>query len=65
MCGGTFISSRGKKRKPKPKITYKEQKERRIKKKFGSNGVALGADEQEKARLESGKTKGKPRVAGK
>ncbi|EPE29637.1 hypothetical protein GLAREA_00797 [Glarea lozoyensis ATCC 20868] len=66
MCGGTFKSRGGRKRKaPKPKITYKEQKERRIKKKFGVNGMALGADEQVKVELENGKKPaGKPRVAG-
>ncbi|CZT03005.1 hypothetical protein WAI453_012226 [Rhynchosporium graminicola] len=64
MCGGTF-RSRGQKRKMKPKITYKEAKERRIKKKFGVNGVALGADEAVKTKLEKGKKPvGKPRVAG-
>lgn len=41
LCGGTFRSrGGGKKRKAQPKITYKEQKERRIRKKFGVNGVA-------------------------
>jgi hypothetical protein len=66
MCGGTFKSRGGRKRKaPKPKITYKEQKERRIKKKFGVNGMTLGADEQVKVQLENGKKPmGKPRVAG-
>ncbi|KAE9381771.1 WLM-domain-containing protein [Stipitochalara longipes BDJ] len=64
MCGGTF-KSRASKRTVKPKITYKEQKERRIKKKFGLNGIALGADNEIKAQLEKGKrTVSKPRVAG-
>ncbi|KAH7417010.1 WLM domain-containing protein [Cadophora sp. MPI-SDFR-AT-0126] len=64
MCGGTFRSRGGKKRKFKPKITYKEAKERRIRKKFGVNGVALGADEDIKIKLEKGKKPaGKPRVA--
>lgn len=64
MCGGTF-RSRGKKRMAKPKITHKEQQERRIRKKFGVNGVALGADEEAKVKLEKGKKPaGKPRVAG-
>lgn len=65
MCGGTFKSRGSKKRNaPKPKITYKEQKERRIKKKFGVNGMSLGEDEELKAELENGKrTAGKPRVA--
>ncbi|KAL5320636.1 hypothetical protein ACEPPN_011446 [Leptodophora sp. 'Broadleaf-Isolate-01'] len=65
MCGGTFRSRGGKKRKVKPKITYKEAKERRIRKRFGVNGVALGADEEVKTKLEKGKKPaGKPRVAG-
>ncbi|KAK0126118.1 hypothetical protein ONS95_007737 [Cadophora gregata] len=65
MCGGTFRSRGGKKRKVKPKITYKEAKERRIRKKFGANGIALGADEDIKTKLEQGKKPaGKPRVAG-
>lgn len=65
MCGGTFKSRGGKKRMAKPKITYKEQKERRIRKKFGINGVALGAHEDTKVKLENGKKlAGKPRVAG-
>jgi DNA-dependent metalloprotease WSS1 len=65
MCGGTFKSRGGKKRKVKPKITYKEQKYRRIRKKFGVNGMTLGADEEVKTKLEKGKkSAGKPRVAG-
>ncbi|TID03899.1 DNA-dependent metalloprotease WSS1-like protein [Colletotrichum higginsianum] len=64
LCGGTY-RSRGRKRKIKPKLSYKEQKERRIFKKFGANGVALGADEETKVKLEGGKrTQAKPRVAG-
>lgn len=54
MCGGTF-KSRGRKRKAKPKISYKEQKERRIRKKFGVNGIALGADDEKKVLLEKGR----------
>jgi hypothetical protein len=64
MCGGTF-RSRGKKRTVKPKITYKERQEKRIKKKFGVNGVTLGPDDKVKVKLEKGKRPvGKPRVAG-
>ncbi|KAG7050688.1 kelch domain-containing protein [Colletotrichum scovillei] len=64
LCGGTY-RSRGRKRKIKPKLSYKEQKERRILKKFGANGTALGADEETKVKLEGGKrTQAKPRVAG-
>ncbi|GFP52775.1 DNA-dependent metalloprotease WSS1 homolog [Trichoderma asperellum] len=63
LCGGTY-RSRGRKRKAKPVLTYQERKERRILKKFGKNGIALGADEEEKVKLEKGKrVQAKPRVA--
>ncbi|KAG9248856.1 WLM domain-containing protein [Calycina marina] len=65
MCGGGFVSRRGQKRKIKPKIPSKETKEKMIRKKFGVNGMALGADEEIKVKLENGKRPtGKPRVAG-
>ncbi|KAH8179736.1 WLM domain-containing protein [Sarocladium implicatum] len=64
LCGGTY-RSRGRKRKAKPTLTYQEKKERRILKKFGRNGMALGADDDTKVKLEKGKkVQGKPRVAG-
>lgn len=65
LCGGTY-RSRGRKRKAaKPKLSYKEQKERRILKKFGAGGTKLGEDEKVKQELEKGKkVAGKPRVAG-
>ncbi|KAM7208012.1 WLM domain containing protein [Naviculisporaceae sp. PSN 640] len=65
LCGGTY-RSRGRKRKAKkPVLSYKEQKERRILKKFGANGVALGEDVNVKRQLEKGRTvSAKPRVAG-
>ena len=70
LCGGTF-RSRGRKRKRKPgtadkTITYAERQQRRIAKKFGMNGVALGGDEEARVKLEYGqkKVKAKPRVAG-
>lgn len=67
LCGGTF-RSRGKKRKrgnEKPQLSYAERKQRRILKKFGAGGVALGEDEAARTSLESNKNiKGKPRVAG-
>ncbi|RYO88219.1 hypothetical protein DL762_003824 [Monosporascus cannonballus] len=63
LCGGTYRSRR-RKRKAKQQLSYQEKKERRILKKFGANGVALGEDEDVKARLEKGKrTQAKPRVA--
>ncbi|KAG9512339.1 WLM domain-containing protein, partial [Aureobasidium melanogenum] len=71
LCGGTFRSSGGRKRRRKedaPKITYAERQQRRIAKKFGVNGVALGDDESIRAKLEAdqkgGKPAVKPRVAG-
>lgn len=71
-CGGTF-RARGRKRKrgpgggETPKISYAEQKQRRIMKKFGdpNKAVTLGTDEDTRVKLENGKKpKGKPRVAG-
>lgn len=65
LCGGTFRSSGKRKRAAKPKLSHKDRKERTIAKKFGVNGVALGADEETKAKLEKGKkTASNPRVAG-
>lgn len=65
LCGGTYRSRRRGKRKAKqPELSYQERKERRILKKFGANGVALGEDQVVKAELEKGKrTAAKPRVA--
>ncbi|KAL2255824.1 hypothetical protein VTK26DRAFT_2657 [Humicola hyalothermophila] len=64
LCGGTY-RSRTRKRKAKKTLTYKEQKERRILKKFGANGVTLGEDPEAKRKLEKGRTiAAKPRVAG-
>ncbi|KAK3394719.1 WLM domain-containing protein [Podospora didyma] len=63
LCGGTY-RSRGRKRKAKKVLTYQEQKERRILKKFGANGVVLGDDAETKRKLEKGRTiAAKPRVA--
>ncbi|KAJ9157800.1 WLM domain-containing protein [Pleurostoma richardsiae] len=64
LCGGTYRSRR-RKRKAKNELTYQEKKERRILKKFGANGVKLGADEATKAKLEKGRrVQAAPRVAG-
>ena len=70
LCGGTF-RSRGRKRKRKSgaaekTLTHAERQRRRIEKKFGTNGVALGGDEEARVKLEYGqkKVKAKPRVAG-
>lgn len=74
LCGGTYRSRRRGRRKKKrgrkggegeEELSYQERKQRRIENKFGKNGVALGADEDVKVKLEKGKkTKAKPRVAG-
>ncbi len=68
LCGGSFRSSRRAKRKrgrEKPKESYAERQQRRIKKKFGVNGVTLGDVDDTKVKLENGiKPKGRPRVAG-
>lgn len=68
LCGGTYRSRRRRKRARKgggEQSSYQEKKQRRIEKKFGKNGVALGADDDVKAKLEKGKrTQAAPRVAG-
>lgn len=68
LCGGTYRRQR-RKRKRKPgqssDLSYAEKKQRRILKKFGASGIALGEDEEKRLHLESGKkNQGKPRVAG-
>jgi len=68
VCGGTF-RSRGRKRKRvggQQDLTWKEKRDKRIEKKFGKNGKALGEDEGRRMMLEVGKkgsVGGKPRVA--
>lgn len=68
LCGGTFRTRRGRKRKRGVKteeLTYAERQQRRIERKFGRNGQALGGEEETRVKLENGKKpKGKPRVAG-
>lgn len=68
LCGGTYgRRSRKRKRggKAKETLSYAERKQRRILKKFGAGGQALGADDDTKVKLEGGAPKkGKPRVAG-
>ncbi len=55
LCGGTYQSRsrRRKRRNPdsKPVLTYREREDRRIRRKFGVNGVALGDDLAERAKL--------------
>lgn len=69
LCGGTYRSRGGRKRKRvdanKPQLSYAERKQRRIAKKFGVNGQALGADEYARFGLDQGRHRpSKPRVAG-
>ncbi|KAI9670339.1 MAG: hypothetical protein M1831_006553 [Alyxoria varia] len=69
LCGGTFRSRRrGRKRKRAgdgQNLSYAERKQRRIEKKFGKNGEALGGNELLRGALERKKqVAGKPRVAG-
>ncbi|KAI4203401.1 MAG: hypothetical protein LQ350_001922 [Teloschistes chrysophthalmus] len=69
LCGGTYRTRKGRKRKrgglKAEELTYAERKQRRIEKKFGKNGQALGSEEEARVKLENGKkSKGKPRVAG-
>ena len=68
LCGGTYGRKRRKRKrdgKGKETLSYAERKQRRILKKFGAGGLALGADDETKAKLEGGVVKkGKPRVAG-
>jgi DNA-dependent metalloprotease WSS1 len=64
LCGGTYRSRRKRKRGEKVKPSYVEQKQRRIEKKFGKNGMILGDDKEVKHFLEGKKIQGKPRVAG-
>ena len=69
VCGGTF-RSRGRKRKRRgggEDLTWREKRDRRIEKKFGKKGQALGEDEETRLMLEvskKGSIGGKPRVAG-
>jgi DNA-dependent metalloprotease WSS1 len=68
VCGGTFRSRKRKRRarSDKPELTWKEKRDRRIEKKFGKNGVALGEDEDKRLALEinrKGPIGVKPRVA--
>ncbi|KAL9024525.1 MAG: hypothetical protein Q9196_006454 [Gyalolechia fulgens] len=70
LCGGTFRTRRGRKRKRggvkgEEGLTYAERRQRRIERKFGKDGKLLGWEEEARVKLENGKKpKGKPRVAG-
>lgn len=70
LCGGTYRSRRGKKRRKaadpeRPQLSYAERKQRRIAKKFGVNGQTLGADDLVRWHLDQGRHRpSKPRVAG-
>ncbi|KAF2714105.1 WLM-domain-containing protein [Pleomassaria siparia CBS 279.74] len=66
LCGGTYGRRRKRRRgaKETQTLSYAEKKQRRILKKFGAGGLALGADDDAKVKLEGGiAKKGKPRVA--
>lgn len=66
LCGGVYRTGRGKRRKNgKPELSYAERKQRRIEKKFGTGGEALGGNELLRTGLENGKgnSGAKPRVA--
>ncbi|KAF2658105.1 WLM domain-containing protein [Lophiostoma macrostomum CBS 122681] len=66
LCGGTYGRRRKRRRGKKEKkgLSYAERKQRRILKKFGAAGQALGNNEETKVKLEGGvKKKSKPRVA--
>lgn len=68
LCGGTYGRKRGKRKRggnASEALSYAERKQRRILKKFGAGGQALGSDDNIKVKLEGGvPKKGKPRVAG-
>jgi DNA-dependent metalloprotease WSS1 len=68
LCGGTYRSRnrRRRRRQDKPDLSWREKRDRRIEKKFGKNGVALGEDEDKRLALEvnrKGPIGRKPRVA--
>ncbi|KAK3720675.1 hypothetical protein LTR37_003725 [Vermiconidia calcicola] len=74
LCGGTYRSGRGRKRKrgkdgaeKAPKMSYAERQQKRIAKKFGSHGegYGLGEDELVRGALEQKGKRGvgKPKVA--
>ena len=71
LCGGAYRSSRrGRKRKrgsaggDGKTETYAERQQRRIARKFGVDGQALGGDHETRVKLEKGqKVKAKPKVA--
>lgn len=64
LCGGTFRSGK-RKRKRVGTLTDAERRERRVARRFGVDGVALGEDGEARVKLEEGRRpKGKPRVAG-
>lgn len=70
LCGGTYRSRRRKRKargaQDTSNLTWKEKNNRRIERKFGKNGVALGEDEDRRLALEitrKGPIGGKPRVA--
>jgi hypothetical protein len=70
LCGGTYRSRRRKRKargtQDASNLSWREKEDRRIERKFGKNGVALGEDEDQRLTLEfnkKGPIGGKPRVA--
>lgn len=70
LCGGTYRSRRRKRKaratQDTSDLSWREKEDRRIERKFGKGGVALGEDEDQRLALEinkKGPIGGKPRVA--
>lgn len=66
LCGGTFRSRRKKRKAKGPQLNWKDKRDKRIEKKFGKDGIALGEDEDKRLALEinsKGPIGSKPRVA--
>ena len=65
VCGGVYRSRRRGRKRRADELSWREREERRVRRKFGAGGVALGDDEARRRAIEKGGWgKGKPRVAG-
>ncbi|KAL2402347.1 hypothetical protein ABEF95_000951 [Exophiala dermatitidis] len=67
LCGGTFRSRRKTRKRKRGKgdeeqLTWKEKRDRRIERKFGKNGVALGEDESKRLALDYNHAKTKTKT---